>query len=277
MSDSTGASDRQRPADTVGPVRRRVRALITRGFCWLAVHAVLRLRVEGLERLPPRPVLLCFNHLNWADPLILLAALPLRIPIALFGPKEEDMGIGRRNRLMAWTGLAVPYKPGKNDLLDTTRRVQAVFDAGASLGIAGEGRIHAGERQVLPLNEGAAYFALRAKVPIVPVAINGTSWLGFGRRVRIRVGDPIESGGRPTRDAVAALTQRTWSALAAIVADAPEPGPPGPFGRWLTELFNEWPEGHRPDFPTGQSEAASHAPAPATPERSGILSGDPTD
>ena len=80
---------------------------------------------------------------------------------------------------MSWTGLPVPYKPGKNDLLDTTRRVQAVFDAGWSLAIAGEGRIHRGERELLPLSDGAAYFALRAGVPIVPLAINGTSWLAL--------------------------------------------------------------------------------------------------
>ena len=49
------------------------------------------------------------------------------------------MGVGGRNRLMTWTGMAVPYKPGKNDLLDTTRRVQAVLDAGWSLASSGRG------------------------------------------------------------------------------------------------------------------------------------------
>lgn len=242
-----------RPTGRVDRIRRRVRIVLTRLFCGLAARAVVRLRVEGRERLPAGPALLCFSHQCWVDPLILLAALPWSPDFALFGPKEEDMGVGGRNRLMTWTGLAVPYRPGKNDLIDTTRRVQAVFDAHWSLAIAGEGRIHIGEREILPLNEGPAYFALRASVPIVPVAINGTGWLAFGRTVRVRIGDPIPVEGRPTRERVEALTAATAEALRGLVGDFADRPPPGPFWRWLTERFNDWPEGARPDVPAGTS------------------------
>jgi hypothetical protein len=44
---------------------------------------------------------------------------------------------------------------------------------------------------------------------------------------------------------VATLTRQTSDALEALVRDAPEIQPPGRFGRWLTERFNEWPEGSR--------------------------------
>jgi hypothetical protein len=30
-----------------------------------------------------------------------------------------------------------------------------------------------------------------------------------------------------------------------MVADEPEHEPPGPFGRRITEMFNDWPEGDR--------------------------------
>ena len=230
-----------------GPVLRPNRVRLVRAACLLAVRGLLRLRVEGAEHVPPSPVLYCFNHLSWADPLVLLAALPRRPRLAMFGPKEADMGVGARNRLITWAGFGVPYKPGRTDLIDTTRRVQRAFEAGWGMAIAGEGRIHRGERELLPLQEGAAYFALRARVPVVPVAINGTSWLGFRRRVRVRIGRPIPAGPRATREAVAALTARTEAALRELVGDADDPPPPGPFGRWLTELFNEWPEGERPE------------------------------
>jgi 1-acyl-sn-glycerol-3-phosphate acyltransferase len=166
----------------------------------------------------------------------------MRPRLFFFGPKEDDMTVGARNRLMRWTGTTVPYRPGKNDLLAATRAVGAVFASGGVLAIAGEGGIHRGESVVMPLDEGAAYFALRSGVPMVPVAINGTSWLRFGRRIRVRIGEPIASGERPTRAAIATLTGRTWEALHGLVADHPDPPRPGRVGRWLTELFNDWPE-----------------------------------
>jgi hypothetical protein len=99
-------------------------------------------------------------------------------------------------------------------------------------------------------------------VPIVPVAVNGGSWLDLRRTLRVRVGRPIPTGERATSEIVAALTAETWLALKALVADAPEPAVPGRFGRWLTELFNDWPEGSR------AASAGVHGP-------SGILSPDP--
>jgi hypothetical protein len=174
-----------------------------------------------------------------------MAVLPFRPRLFFFGPKEEDMHVGGRNRIMTWTGTTIPYRPGKDDLLSATRRVGAVLAAGGVVAIAGEGRIHASESELWPLNEGAAYFALRSSVPIVPIAINGTSWLQFGGRVTVRVGEPLLGEGRPTRQAVDALTARTWEALYELVRGAPEVPVPGPVGRWVTDRFNDWPEGSR--------------------------------
>jgi len=259
------------PGRPIAGWRRALRFWISRLVARILVRAYVRLRIEGREHVPGTPVLYCANHLGWVDPVILIAALPARPRFALFGPKEEDMASGGRNRLMSWTGMAVPYKPGKNDLLDTTRRVQAVFDAGWSLGIFGEGRIHRGERELLPLSEGAAYFALRARVPIVPVAINGTSGLGFGHRVRVRFGAPLEAAGRPTREAVESLTDQLTESIRRLVADFPDPPPAGPFGRWLTGAFNDWDAAEATAPPVRSSRTASEPPpdppsvAPAGP------------
>ena len=112
-----------------GPVYRPWRVRLTRTFCAVVVRALFRLRVEGRERFAAGPAIYCFNHLCWADPFVVLATLPARPRYALFGPMEEDMTVGGRNRLIAWTGMAIPYRPAKDDLLDTTRRVTKLLAA----------------------------------------------------------------------------------------------------------------------------------------------------
>jgi 1-acyl-sn-glycerol-3-phosphate acyltransferase len=217
---------------------------------------VLRPSLIGRDRIPPGPAIYCLNHLSWLDPFVVMATLPMRPRLMFFGPKEEDMSAGGRNRLMSWTGTTIPYRPGKNDLLDATRRVHTAIAAGSVVVIFGEGRIRPVESLIGPLSEGAAYFALREGVPLVPVAIRGTSWVAFGRRVELRVGEPIARGGRPTREAVDALTAECRRSLELIVVDAPTARPPGRFGRWLSELFNDWPEGSR----AAAEEAIRQAP-----------------
>ena len=158
---------------------------------------------------------------------------------------------------MMWAGFGIPFRPGKTDLRDAVRHVGRALEDGWVIVVPGEGRIHRGEHELTRLADGPAYFALRSRVPIIPLAINGTSWLGFRRRVRVRVGEPLSGDGRPTREAVAALTTRTEQALLALTADFPDPPPPGRLGRWLTELFNDWPEGARPALGEGDGAAAA--------------------
>jgi 1-acyl-sn-glycerol-3-phosphate acyltransferase len=239
------------PGTPIHPARRALRYWLTRVVAWIVVRAYLRPRLEGRDRLPDGPAVYCFNHMSWTDPFVLIAILPARPRLYFFGPKEEDMAVGGRNRLMTWTRTTVPYRPGKNDLLEATRAVSAVLASGAVLAIAGEGRIHASEHELLPLEEGPAYFALRSGVPLVPIAISGTSWLRLGRRIHVVVGEPLPATGRPRREAITELTARCWTALHAMVVDRPDFPRPGPVGRWVTEVFNDWPEGERPVHPAG--------------------------
>lgn len=202
-----------------------------------------------MERLPDGPSILCFTHENWADPFYVVAAMPKGPRLYFFGPEQEEMRRGFRNRMMRWGGVVVPFQPGRRGLVAATARAESLLCAGAVVAIAGEGRIHAGEETVLPLRQGPAYLSLRAGVPIVPVAINGTTWLGFRRVVRIRVGQPIattDRPGRPAADEVIRLTAQVQHALETQVSDFPDQSRPGAIGSWLTELFNDWPEGSRP-------------------------------
>ena len=208
----------------------------------LVLGAYLRFRREGFERLPQPPYLICFNHLNWLDPFVLVAVWPERPRVHVFGPREEDMQVGLRNRLIRWIGTGVPFRPAKDDLLRSTRRATAVLAGGEILSIAGEGRLSEDEGALLPISDGAAFIALRAQVPLVPVAINGTRWLRFGKTIRLRVGEPIPTTGlRADRTTVDQVTGRLQARLTEMVQGYPDSKVPGRFGRWLTELFNERP------------------------------------
>jgi 1-acyl-sn-glycerol-3-phosphate acyltransferase len=247
--------------DGLHPFRRTIRYWVSRIVVAMVIRGWLRFDVEGRGRLPDGPAILAFNHLSWVDPFVLMGTLPFRPRLSFFGPKEEDMRVGGRNRLMRWTGASIPYKPGKNDLLEATRRVGGVTAAGGVVAIAGDGRIAAIEGRLLPLNDGPAYFALRSRVPLVPVAINGTSWLRFGSRVRVRIGEPIVGTGRADRAAVDAMTETLRVRLTSMVADAPQPHRSGRVAGWLSERFNEWPEGSREAALAAQS---ADGPASAT-------------
>ena len=150
--------------------------------------------------------------------------------------------MGPRNALITWTRRAVPFKPKGADILDATRRATAVLRRGDLLVVAGEGRLSDEENRILPLERGVAHFAMLARVPVVPCAIVGTRWVHFGSTVTFRIGDPIRAadvgGGR---NAAAALTERIGASLQGLLDDVQPTPLPGPFGRWLSELFNDRP------------------------------------
>ncbi|MDP8905147.1 MAG: 1-acyl-sn-glycerol-3-phosphate acyltransferase [Chloroflexota bacterium] len=209
----------------------------------LLIACYLRVRVQGAALLPPdSSYVVCFSHPNWIDPLLIVGHWPDRRWLYIFGPREADMAVGWRNRLIIWGRVGVPFKPSRDDLLDTTRRAVGVLRRGHALAIAGEGRLSDREGEILPLQDGPAFFALRAGVPIVPLAVIGTRWLRFGKRVRLRIGAPLATDGlRADRETVARLTKDAQAALETLLVGVTDEPPPGPFGRWLTELFNERP------------------------------------
>lgn len=223
------------------PPGRLKRNFICHGLRFF-IRCYLRVRLEGTDQLPAESTyLLCFSHPNWVDPLLLVAFWPDRRWLRIFGPREEDMQVGARNRLIRWAGIGVPFKPSRSDLLDTTRRAVGVLREGHILAVAGEGRLSDREGAIVPLEEGPAYFALRAKVPIVPLAIIGTRWLRFGKRVTLRVGPPLATGARADSESVRALTADLQAAMERLLEGVEGEPPPGRFGRWLTDVFNVRP------------------------------------
>ena len=74
-------SDAERPelpgAD-VHPVRRTLRYWLVRSATWIVMRALFRIELAGRRHLPKGPAVYCFNHMNWIDPFVLMAVLPIR-------------------------------------------------------------------------------------------------------------------------------------------------------------------------------------------------------
>jgi 1-acyl-sn-glycerol-3-phosphate acyltransferase len=216
-----------------------------------------RVTVVHPERFLHEPCVYAFNHLSWMDPHLLLGTFPSEPRLYFYGPREATLRKGGRNRFMFWTGVPVPFSPHKDDLITSVRYVQAVFDTGGALAIAPEGTIHVHEGDLMPFEEGAAYMALRAGVPIVPVAITGISLARFRGRVLVRIGEAIRPEGRPTRRNLARYSAITWHALRAMVEGDRDAPTAGRFALWLTDLFNDWGAGGR------EAAIQRHGPDPA--------------
>ena len=265
------AAIRALPRGNLSPFQRWFRNWFSRTVSALIIKTWFRVEVIGAERFQRGPAVYCFNHLSWLDPLLLISSLPKEPRIFFYGPKQENLRSGRRNRFMWWTDVPIPFSPLKDDLLTSVKWVQAVFDSGGVLAISGEGTIHLHEGDLLPFEDGPAYFALRGGVPLVPVAISGTSWVRWRGRIKLRIGEPITTGERPTRQAIAHYRALVWHAIRAMVDGDRDPDPPSRFSRWLTDLFNDWGPGGR------ASAADVCGPDPATVPIPAIVGGTAAD
>lgn len=218
-------------------LRYRVMWLATR----LLVRALFRVRVQGLQNWPTAPFCIVLNHHNAWDPMIVIAAAPVHPRITWFGPRVsfDDFARGFQYRLMAYFGGTIPIDPDKASLTSAVRSVRAVFSSGGVLGIFAEGHGYFSETQLEPFEDGAVAFATGAGVPIVPGVVVGTTYLWWGKRVRVTFAEPIPTAGARGATARAELTERVRSAMTAMLPEAEPGGPDGrPLWRFLTDRFH---------------------------------------
>lgn len=161
----------------------------------------LRYVVEGREHMLDRPAIYCANHTSNVEPPLLFAALRQLTPRLHILYKAELRKLPILNLGFDLVGF-IPIDRGNRE--QTTRAVgQAVarLNAGGSFFVFPEGtRSRTGE--LLPFRKGAFVMALRAGVPIVPIAISGArdamqkgSPIIRPATVRVRLGAPIETSG----------------------------------------------------------------------------------
>jgi 1-acyl-sn-glycerol-3-phosphate acyltransferase len=167
------------------------------------LRLLFRPRVEGMENIPQSGgAILAGNHLSFCDHFVMPAILPRRI--TFLAKAEYFTGPGLRGRLTAAFFRGVGQIPVDRSGGSASRSAIAeglkVLGRGELLGIYPEGtRSHDG--RLYRGRTGVAVMALRAGVPVIPVAMVGTFELQPpGRviprigRVTIRFGKPMDFG-----------------------------------------------------------------------------------
>jgi 1-acyl-sn-glycerol-3-phosphate acyltransferase len=204
--------------DKNGDIQHRLAQLWAKVL--LAVSFV-RVRVEGMEKLDPKgSYVFVANHGSYMDIPAALAVLPQQF--RFFAKKGLYKIPFLGSHLNRAGHLPVDKSNARNSLKSMTEGARVVAVRGISMMLFPEGgRTAEGLRG---FKEGAAYIAIKAGVPIVPVAIVGMrELLPMGSvhlrsgKVTVRVGDPIPTKGMTIGDREE-LTARLHGAVAEMLA-----------------------------------------------------------
>ncbi len=220
-------AERIRPELTRLPQDNRGRRLFRRLLQLVArivVRVCTRIEIQGLDNFPKHgPALFVANHLGDTDAVLGIAYFPLYVDslakvelydLPLIGVIGELYGV-------IWVHRGMPDRRALRAALDG-------LQAGRFVAIAPEAR----ESITGKLEEGvggAAYLALKAGVPVVPIAFTGTeNWRVYGNLKRLRrtaitmtVGPPftLEEAGS-LREAIDQGTETIMRSLAVLLPPA---------------------------------------------------------
>lgn len=162
-------ADREKPVKRDSPLYRAVTAAtIGMGLQLLNI----RVRVNGLEKVPKGRFLLIQNHRSAFDPLISLYALDsLQLG---FITKPENMEIPIVGKIAHKIGcLPIDRENPRNAMKTIHRAAEFLTDDICSVGLYPEGTRNKGAG-LLPFHNGSLKIAVKAGVPIVVTAITGT-------------------------------------------------------------------------------------------------------
>ena len=223
------------PAADMLPVGRRATPTfrVVRSVARALFHLLFRFDVSGRERIPDSAFVVIANHLGWMDAVSLLLLFPAEPRIHFLADPTSMM----RNRplwaLVRATGGIVPVDRAKHGDRLLFRHVERCLADGGAIALFPEGDFGPREGELLPFKKGFAYFAVDSQVPVVPVGLSGMKELWLGKRLVVRIGEPIPAAGQTVEQVLEAGEK----AVAALVPPYVQPAGSKPLRRWLTGLF----------------------------------------
>ena len=202
--------------DKSGRMQQRIARIWARGVVWGSGSS---LTLRGVENLGKYPVAVyASNHTSYMDTPVVFASLPFQFrilakkelwPIAFIGwylDRSGQIPIDTVNPRATLSSLGLGVKALRSGM------PLFVFPEGA--------RTPDGELQ--PFLSGAAYLAIRAQVPVVPIALSGVYDLlpihtrhFYPGELILSVGEPIDTAGMTVRQ-TDELTARIRDAIEAM-------------------------------------------------------------
>jgi 1-acyl-sn-glycerol-3-phosphate acyltransferase len=190
---------------------------LLRFFFWLFV----RLELKGMENIPASgPVIVYVNHTNWLDPVVAAGVIDREVTVMgkvelfrhpLWGPLLREYGV-------------YPVRRTEGDMGAFKRSLGILRQDGLII-ISPEGtRSYHGRLQ--EAKPGFMALAVRAKVPVVPMAVLGCKPIDANMRrlrrtsVQVVVGEaysPAADRQGPPHEAIGRLTKEAMVRLAALM------------------------------------------------------------
>jgi 1-acyl-sn-glycerol-3-phosphate acyltransferase len=182
-----------------------------------------RLRVQGLEHLPPAPMVLVANHGSYVDGLLLVAALPVDLHFVV--KKEFARQVVAGTLLRRIGAVFVERVDPVKGLEDTARAVDALR-AGESVMFFPEATLFR-TPGLLPFKLGAFMAAAQTGAPVVPAALRGTRTILRGEQWFPRRGEAaLQISARSRlRSEFAEVLRLRDEARARVLAPSGEPDP----------------------------------------------------
>jgi 1-acyl-sn-glycerol-3-phosphate acyltransferase len=172
---------------------------------WILFVAGVRVTVEGIDKVKPGAgYVIASNHASYMDTPVILTYVPAQFRFLAKSSLFKIPFLG--SHLKRAGHISVPREDPRAAVKTMTEAAKNIREKGISMLIFPEGgRTPDGELK--DFKEGVAYIAIKAGVPIIPIALIGTravvpinSGIVHAGPVILRVGEPIETANLTLHD-----------------------------------------------------------------------------
>jgi 1-acyl-sn-glycerol-3-phosphate acyltransferase len=179
----------------------------------------LRIKVEGMENLPStRPLLFASNHQSYVDVPLLIYCLPFRFRYAAWDTLFKIPFLGINMKKLGFVPIS------ENNTLEAfkaIKKINSLLREGESIVVFPEGRVTK-DGKLNPFGLGTSIISLNTKIPVTPIAINGTfnilpkgKWIFSREIIKVRIGKPVlfESYDRPNHEQYLRVTEKIRNSI----------------------------------------------------------------